>query len=103
MTGPKENRHRMDPEQARTMARRGKDARDKGPWAWRFDRVAFDDLLATPGAEGIRIYLGRTEVGEETLLMVATDARGRELAASAVMELADPCPPECDAESRLVD
>jgi len=102
MTGPKPNRHRMALDAARTLVVRGRQARSKGPWAWRFDRAAFDELLATPGAAGIRIYAGRTEQGEETLVMIATDAEGRELAGSAVMEQADPCPPACDAESRLV-
>lgn len=79
--------------------------------AARFDRIAFDRLLAQPGVAGIRIYLGMHPSGEWTYVMVGTSADGEDLikapgsedagGGTGVEEQAWPCPPDCDCASPL--
>jgi len=95
--------------------------------AGRFDRIAFDKLLAQPGCTGIRIYLGmktRDQTKDPslwTLVLVGTDEQGNDMVAplaavAAVKKMAvtsaadsggdteeDPllCPPLCDPNSPL--
>jgi len=79
--------------------------------AARFDRIAFDRLLAQPGVAGIRIYLGMQPNGEWTYVMVGTSADGKDLIkapgsvdaadGTGIEEQSYPCPPECDCSSPL--
>jgi hypothetical protein len=93
----------------------------------RFDRIAFDNLLAVPNCAGIRIYMGlhlQSEVkpGEPlwTYVMIATDPDGNDIIpttgaagnAGAVRAADDdsdgdpeqnpyPCPPYCGIDDPL--
>ena len=89
--------------------------------AARFDRIAFDTLLAQPGCAGIRIYMAMQQQGTTpnpslwTYVMIGTDANGNDMTGSAgasggakadagdgdPQELAWPCPPNCDITSPL--
>lgn len=69
---------------------------------WHFSRSAFEALLKEPGMTGIRIYAGIDSRGP-TLVMVATDADGRDLVDGYIAEEAKPCPPYCDHNSPLAD
>lgn len=62
-----------------------------------FNRSAFEQLLAQPGAAGIRIYHARHADGSPTMVMVAVDAKGQDLAtADAVYtQNGTDCPPVC--------
>lgn len=62
-----------------------------------FNRAAFEQLLGQAGAAGIRIYLARHEDGSPTMVMVAVDAEGVDLAgdASLYVQNAHDCPPYC--------
>lgn len=66
-----------------------------------FNRSAFEHLLAQPGAAGIRIYHARHADGSPTMVMVAVDAHGQDLAtANAVCtQNGTDCPPFCVAQS----
>lgn len=72
-----------------------------------FDRSAFDAILGQAGCAGLRIYHARKPGGEETLVVVGTDAKGNDLlapgedATSLVAEEALPCPPLCSLASPL--
>ncbi len=83
--------------------------------AARFDRVAFDKLLAKQGAEGIRIYMGLKPDGHWTFVMVATDKADKDIITTQAKMMAGadaggdgdteeepiPCPPNCDDGSPL--
>lgn len=62
-----------------------------------FNRSAFEQLLAQPGAAGIRIYRALEKDGSPTVVMVAVDQSGNDLAeaASIFMENGSICPPWC--------
>ncbi len=95
--------------------------RSHHPTAFRgglFDRIAFENLLAKLGCEGIRIYMGEKEDGSWTLVMVATDAQrkdifhrpGKPISSSEGDPSGDdteedplPCPQWCDCDSPLSD
>lgn len=68
---------------------------------WHFSRSAFEALLKEPGMTGIRIYAGLDSRGP-TLVMVATDADGRDLVNGYLAEEATHCPPYCDRSSPLI-
>lgn len=94
------DRHRITLEQAVALTAAYRKSRPDGPHAWRFDRSAFESLLAVPGMAGIRIYSGHDARGA-TLVMVATDIDGRDLVSDYLAEEADMCPPYCDSSSPL--
>jgi hypothetical protein len=62
-----------------------------------FNRSAFEQLLAQPGAAGIRIYHAHHADGSPTMVMVAVDVRGQDLAASGAtfIQNGQECPPFC--------
>ncbi len=83
--------------------------------AARFDRIAFDTLLAQPGCAGVRIYLGMNDDHGWTYVMVGTDGNGKDIVSAAgrsgvandggdggyIAEEPEPCPPNCDTDSPL--
>ena len=62
-----------------------------------FNRSAFEQLLAQPGAAGIRIYLAHHTNGSPTMVMVAVDETGSDLASASnlCMQNSHDCPPIC--------
>ncbi len=62
-----------------------------------FNRSAFEQLLAQPGAAGIRIYHARHADGSPTMVMVAVDGTGSDLASTSnlCMQNSHDCPPIC--------
>lgn len=98
MTG---DRHRISLDDAAVMTRRARDASLLPVRAWRFDAGIVREMLEQPAATGLRIYLGVTEAGEPTVLLVATDDADHDLRDGPIAEYAWPCPPFCDASSPL--
>lgn len=66
-----------------------------------FNRSAFEQLLAQPGAAGIRIYHARHANGSPTMVMVAVDAQGADLAGAEgiCIQNSHDCPPYCAGTS----
>ena len=66
-----------------------------------FNRSAFDQLLAQPGAAGIRIYRASHPDGSPTMVMVAVDAAGADLDAPSCLfaQNTHDCPPNCGGTS----
>jgi hypothetical protein len=88
----------------------------------RFDRIAFDNLLAQPGCAGIRIYMGLELPGTNknpslwTFVLVGTDANGNDMVSAGgaltprgaadgsgggTEENPFQCPPSCGSQSPL--
>ncbi|HEY3269836.1 MAG TPA: hypothetical protein VGJ89_01370 [Geothrix sp.] len=66
-----------------------------------FNRSAFEQLLAQPGAAGIRIYHAHHADGSPTMVMVAVDAQGADLAGAEgiCIQNSHDCPPYCTGSS----
>ncbi|WP_243288170.1 hypothetical protein [Geothrix terrae] len=66
-----------------------------------FNRSAFEQLLAQPGAAGIRIYRAQHEDGSPTMVMVAVDANGVDLNSpeATYIQNSHDCPPFCAGSS----
>ncbi|WP_243302007.1 hypothetical protein [Geothrix oryzisoli] len=66
-----------------------------------FNRGAFERLLDQPGAAGIRVYRARHEDGSPTLVMVAVDATGQDLATldAVFIQKGTDCPPYCVSQA----
>lgn len=62
-----------------------------------FNRSAFEQLLAQPGAAGIRIYRAQHPDGSPTMVMVAVDGEGMDLdgAEAVCIQNSTDCPPVC--------
>lgn len=62
-----------------------------------FNRSAFEQLLAQPGAAGIRVYHAQHKDGSPTMVMVAVDAKGEDLAGAknVFTQYGTDCPPFC--------
>lgn len=71
-----------------------------GTKAWGFPREVAERLLAVKGMAGFRIYAAEGPEGP-TVVLVATDADGRDLVTGYLAEQAFPCPPDCDRASPL--
>lgn len=96
--------HVISLEQAREQVRRwrdGKTARAGDPVCELFSRNVLDKILAQSGCAGLRIYHGRNEKGQHTVVLVGTDADGAELLDGAIAEQGKPCPPFCSTGSSL--
>ena len=65
-----------------------------------FGRDALQKLLEQAGCVGIRMYHARQDKGSETLVLVATDADGRDMWTGSIAEESKPCPPFCDPDDR---
>lgn len=66
---------------------------------WRIDAGIIKEILAQSGAEGLRAYMASTEAGVATLVYLAVDKDGRDMADGVIAEYAYPCPPDCDSAS----
>lgn len=99
----KEN-HAITLEQAQAMVRRWRGQRTAlpgDPGCEFFGREILERILAQDGCVGLRIYHGRNNKGQHTLVLVGTDADGAELSAGVIAEEGLPCPPYCDDRSTL--
>jgi hypothetical protein len=70
------------------------------PIGGRFDRDAFDLILAQPGCTGIRYYYATDNNGNKCIVVVGTDASNNDML-GLLMELSDPCPNMCSAPNSL--
>jgi hypothetical protein len=97
MPFPPRREHKIPLAAAIAMTRRyrqgtGKDAVRAGM----FPRNAFEAILNQAGCHGIRIYYGRADDGQLSLVMVGVDAEGNDIHEGELMEDGFPCPPFCD-------
>ncbi|MGH7560792.1 MAG: hypothetical protein ACRENB_07215 [Gemmatimonadales bacterium] len=97
MPFPDKRQHRIALDQARQMCRNHRAAgRGAGPLrAGAFQREVLDAILAQEGCAGVRIYLARTDGGDQTLVMIGLDADGRDMESGTIADDVYPCPPFC--------
>lgn len=79
----------------------------------KFDRGAFDTLLAKEGCAGLRFYFGMLDTLQITLIAVAVDADGNDILAvrsseldedtifNDIVEKGSHCPPHCPSAGSL--
>lgn len=91
--------HRISLEDAARLVAGARKASTLEIKGWRFDAAIIREILDQPGVTGIRMYMARTDEGQPTLVLVGTDAEGRDRAAGTIAEEGQPCPPECDDKS----
>ncbi|WP_257308497.1 hypothetical protein [Geothrix fuzhouensis] len=90
--------HRISREEAASLVRNHHVHAEAGAHrASAFNRSAFEQLLAQPGAAGIRIYHARHADGSPTMVMVAVDAQGTDVASAEAVYIQNTtdCPPIC--------
>lgn len=102
------NPHAISLADAADLTRRWRDANPAGTLkGGRFDRIAFDTLLAHTGCAGIRIYLGMHADGSWTFVLIGVDQAGNDIVTGTVdagrgsaddgdpQQQTLPCPPFC--------
>lgn len=101
--------------QASDWTRRYRDQSEHPVKGHCFTRQTLEQLLNQPGAEGIRLYYGRTEQNEPRLVAVATDAEQQDILGAVAsfartedpggsgggVDTGAPCPPCCSVENPL--
>lgn len=95
------DKHWIDLDSATQLTANWRKKNPKAPKAMRFTRAALDRILKQDGCKGVRIYYAMKADGAWTLVLVGTDAKGRDLVNGEVAEEASPCPPDCDERSPL--
>jgi len=96
-----ERDHTIPLTDAAAMTRRYRLQHPKAEKGGTFHADQVRDLLAQPGAVGLRYYHGMDEEGRYAIILVAVDAAGLDLADGVLMEQHLPCPPYCDPFSDL--
>jgi hypothetical protein len=66
-----------------------------------FNRSAFEQLLAQPGAAGIRIYRAQHADGSPAMVLVAVGVDGEDIAGTdaVFMQFGTDCPPYCASQT----
>lgn len=98
--------HAITLDQAKALVKRQREhqsaIRGSDPQCEFFGRAALERILAQPGCAGIRIYHGRNDKGQHTLVLVGADGTGSDQLDGTIAEEGLPCPPACDDRSTLV-
>jgi hypothetical protein len=98
-----EDTHRIQLDEAIKLVARARQDPRLELMGWQFGGEIVREILDQPGVTGIRAYLARTSEGEQTLVLVGTDAKGSDVAGGTLAEFAWPCPPYCDEDSPLFE
>jgi hypothetical protein len=96
--------HRISLDEARALVQRRRKlsaVRSDTPICEFFRRDAIDRILAQPGCIGLRVYAGADSQDRQVLVLIGTDAKGRDLT-SEIAERGLPCPTFCDDDSPLL-
>lgn len=91
--------HRIELQAAIAMVAKARQAGGLKVKGWQFGGGIIREILDQPGVTGIRMYMARTDEDEPTLVLVGTDAEGRDRFEGTLAEEAEPCPPICDDKS----
>ncbi len=93
--------HRISLENAIPMVQRARAGKLLPVHGWMFEAAIVREILAQDGCAGLRIYLAAKAGGDPTVVLVGTDAEGRDMTGGVIAEEALPCPPFCDDSSAL--
>lgn len=93
------DRHRISLADALVMVQRARKSPPTMVNGWSIDGSIIREILAQSGAASLRAYLASTDQGVATLVFLAVDTDGRDMADGVIAEYVDPCPPYCYAGS----
>lgn len=66
-----------------------------------FGKDKLQQLLDQPGTVGIRMYFGKNEEGENSLVLVSADADENDMETGKILDLGSPCPTKCGTPNPL--
>ena len=93
------DRHRISLADALVMVQRARKSPPTMVNGWNIDASIIREILAQPGAAGLRAYMASTNEGVATLVYLAVDKDGKDVTDGVIAEYALPCPPWCDPDS----
>jgi len=70
--------------------------------AVKFDRIAYDEILAQPGCVAVRSYFSLDTTNALTLVLVGVDVNNNDLTNGKIMDRAVKCPDYCVGNSPLM-
>lgn len=94
-----EDRHRISLDKAVTFVARAREEKLLPVKGWLVGREIITEILAQPGAAGLRAYLGVGDDGVPTLVYMAVDDQGGDMYRGVLAEYVWPCPPDCGPSS----
>ncbi len=93
------DRHRISLPDAVAMVQQARKSAPTMVNGWNIDAGIIREILAQPGAAGLRAYMASTAEGVATLVYLAVDQNGKDMADGTIAEYVIPCPPFCDPDS----
>ena len=93
--------HRISLAAAAALTKRHRDAKTTAINAGAFHMDQVLELLNQPGCVGLRIYHGRDEAGQPTLILTGVDQAADDLTGGTILEFQFPCPPYCSPANPL--
>lgn len=97
------DRHRISLADALVMVQRARKSPPTMVNGWSIDASIIREILAQPGAMGLRVYMASTDEGVATPVFLGVDKDGHDMADGVIADYAIPCPPLCDAESPFIN
>lgn len=70
--------------------------------AVKFDRIAYDEILAQPGCVAVRSYFSIDSTNLITLVLVGVDSNNHDLTNGKIMDRGLKCPNICGQDSPLM-
>ena len=93
--------HRITLEDAAAHTRRHRKAHPRGVKSFTFAKGQVLKLLGQPGCVGLRVHLGRTATGKQTLVLSGVDRTGADQVHAVLLNDPSPCPPYCGPGTAL--
>lgn len=93
--------HRIAVQAAAVLTKRHRDAKTTKIHAGAFHKDQVLGLLNQPGCVGLRIYHGRDDTGDPTLVLTGIDGSNNDMVEGAILEFNWPCPPICSSPNPL--
>ncbi len=93
--------HRISLQEAAAHTKRHRDAKIFAVNGGAFHKDQVLELLNQPGCVGLRIYFGRDQAANPTVVLAGMDNADNDLTAGALLELWVPCPPLCGTANPL--
>lgn len=95
--------HRISLQEAVAMVARARQDPTLEVKGWRFEGSIIREILDNPLVTSIRAYAAKDSGDKPTLVLVGTDANGKDVSDATLAEFAHPCPPDCDDSSPFFD
>lgn len=86
---------KISEEQFKKMRKAYKDKNPNGSNSVKFERNTFEELMNSDDVAGVRVFFGENDEGQDTVMLVGTNAEGTDLLENGIFDYGKVCPPFC--------